>query len=81
MTATVSPTELDLELEIAGKLAANDAANQNNQQKRRTDDIEPLTTAVVPPLPPPPLGKRLSTASAGAFSLFSNTGGDGSTPY
>uniref|UniRef100_A0A914NBT9 Major facilitator superfamily (MFS) profile domain-containing protein n=1 Tax=Meloidogyne incognita TaxID=6306 RepID=A0A914NBT9_MELIC len=87
MTATVSPTELDLELEIAGKLAANDAAKQNNQQKRRvskqieTDDIEPLTTAVVPPLPPPPLGKRLSTASAGAFSLFSNTGGDGSTPY
>ena len=35
MTATVSPTELDLELEIAGKLAANDAAKQNNQQKRR----------------------------------------------
>nr|CAD2128490.1 unnamed protein product [Meloidogyne enterolobii] len=86
MTATVSPTELDLELEIAGKLAANDVANQNQQKRRvskqiETDDIEPLTTAVVPPLPPPPLGKRLSTASAGAFSLFSNTGGDGSTSY
>jgi len=40
MTATVSPTELDLELEIAGKLAANDVANQNQQKRRVSKQIE-----------------------------------------